>query len=451
MKNLFELLKLMMSLIEEEKWKYPSSQDNKTKKICVIDMDNVPNNGDLISKYMMELATEDDDGNSKVKDFLMNHVVFLNTMVDRITSERPDSDGLVPRCEPTPAKALVILDPNSDLPKSNSMSKQPGVVIRSTPEQLNVDINLKLRVANGTHTAIAHTLALLRHNQTDILAPNDTKPCSFLFMKYLDALVEDQIIPAACQITTKDEAVAVWKDWRNRLVHPHFGLSSFFITQNGPAKGGIRFGPTVIDLLSSYNSDGVGRTSTTTVSLAFAYAALLRWLTPIPSKIGINSAEENVYVGWLDGFSVNDLGTLSLEKAVVYADGLRHDQEQGWYEFKCALHVPSDNVGEGGTIPLVELLKKCVGQQPDGCEKAVKAYMLASEGGSLSSVRSSPELEALVAAVAVLYSRMVNGDSLLAVLEELDDKGFATPSSDISDGLSFKNSDSGKRRKLGIE
>lgn len=37
----------------------------------------------------------------------------------------------------------------------------------------------------------------------------------------------------------------------NRLVHAHFGLSAFFITQNGAAKGGIRIAPTIADLVNN--------------------------------------------------------------------------------------------------------------------------------------------------------------------------------------------------------
>jgi mannitol-1-phosphate/altronate dehydrogenase len=438
MADLYDLLKLIAMLIDEGKWRMV---DN-IQQICVVDMDNVPNNGDLVAKYMMELAETSDD--SKMKDFLINKVAFLNTMVDRITSQRPGSNGMVPRCEPTPAKALVILDPQGNLPQSTYLSKQPGMVIRSTSEELNIDINLKLRIANGTHTAIAHTLALLRHYQTDVLA-KDASPSSSLFMKYLDALVDDQIIPAACQITTKDEALVVWTDWRQRLVHPYFGLSSFFITQNGPAKGGIRWGPTVVDLLSSKDNAAVS----TTASLAFAYAALLRWLTPIPSQAFNDSdaiGKSEVFVGWLDGFLASDSAKLTsrdTESAVEYADGLRYNQEQGWYEFRSSLNVPSEDMQAGETVPLTKLLQRCIGKQPQGCSHAVRAYMLASEGGNLSSVQSVPELQALIDAVTVLYSRLVNGDSVLTVLKELDEKSFSMATSSMSDGLSSQNNASG--------
>lgn len=43
-------------------------------------------------------------------------------MVDRIVSQRPDSNGMVPRCEPIPKKALVIEDLSSDLPQVLSSS-----------------------------------------------------------------------------------------------------------------------------------------------------------------------------------------------------------------------------------------------------------------------------------------------------------------------------------------
>jgi ABC-type glycerol-3-phosphate transport system permease component len=42
--------------------------------------------------------------------YLDEVVVCHNTMVDRITAQRPGSDGDVPRAEPLPAKALVIED-----------------------------------------------------------------------------------------------------------------------------------------------------------------------------------------------------------------------------------------------------------------------------------------------------------------------------------------------------
>lgn len=419
MKDLYDLLKLFSSLMSDGVWKTTSMGK---QKIIIVNTDNVPNNGDLIQRYMIEVADEKDD--AKMKEFLASRVAFLNSMVDRITSAREGSNGMVPKCEPTPAKALVVMDPDQDLPAA--FTQQPGVVVRSTAEQLEADITLKLRIANGTHTAIAHTLALLQWTTTDVLSSQDP---GTLFMNYLDALVSTQILPATIDnpIMSQD-ASAVWQDWRGRLVHPHFGLSSFFITQNGTAKGGIRLGPTIVDLIQSE-----GRCSTS-VSVAFAFAALLRWLTPLFNGASSNTCD-TVYMGWLDGFDFDEVaGTVRAIGAddgnVEYADGLRYSTRQGWYEFKCSM------------TSLPKLLGDCVGKQPVDCVEAVRAYLVAPEGGNLDSVSSNQELENLVQAIAVLFSRMLAGDGLLSMLQELDHTErseqskvtFRSPCSSLADG-----------------
>jgi hypothetical protein len=54
----------------------------------------------------------------------------------------------------------------------------------------------------------------------------------------------------------KEEAESTWIDWKKRVQHKYFGLGTFFITQNGAAKGGIRLGPTVKSLVESAVSSG---------------------------------------------------------------------------------------------------------------------------------------------------------------------------------------------------
>lgn len=92
---------------------------NPNGKICVINTDNLPNNGDVIRCHVLKNAetyAEIVGESMSFIDFISTKVSFLNSMVDRITSSRPDSNGLVPMCEPLPAKALVICDPGRDLP-----------------------------------------------------------------------------------------------------------------------------------------------------------------------------------------------------------------------------------------------------------------------------------------------------------------------------------------------
>lgn len=96
---------------------------NPNGRICIINTDNVPNNGDVIRGHVLKNAERyygeevvEGATSSSFVDYISTRVAFLNSMVDRITSSRPDSDGLIPMCEPLPTKALVICDPGRDLP-----------------------------------------------------------------------------------------------------------------------------------------------------------------------------------------------------------------------------------------------------------------------------------------------------------------------------------------------
>jgi hypothetical protein len=194
------------------------------------------------------------------------------------------------------------------------------------------------------------------------------------------------------------------------LVHAQFGLSSFFITQNGTAKGGIRWGPTVIDL--------VRRQQPLRVCLAFAYAALLRWLTPLPNT----SNNNGIYTGWLEGMEPSQISKTD-NGSVDYADGLRYHLEDGWYEFKCPLPM------------LTSHLAACIGKQPAACVPAIRAYLVAPEGGNVGAVVAE-DLDDLVQAIAVLYARLLAGDGLLDVLQELESSkhgiGFKSPCVDLA-------------------
>ena len=407
MHNLYELL-------QHCRMHFTYDGDNK---LCIIDMDNVPNNGQVLQNHMMELAKDDET----MRQFLETKVALLDTMVDRITSQREGSNGMVPRCEPVPMKALVILDTDGNLPESIlKLPNHLGVVVRSTPHQLQADIALKLRVANGTHTAVAHAMALCKILKTDVLLGSSDGD---LIMAYLDSLFQSDILNGASVYGT-EETLAAYQDWRGRLCHAHFGLSTFFITQNGAAKGGIRLGPTVASLLQD--------NQVVSVAMACAFAAILKWLTPCQGS----ATREGVYRGWLEGSSPQ-WATMSMTQGEEYADGLRHDLDKGWYEFKCACRV------DDGT-PVSEWLARLIAtgpQQPHMYVNAIRAYLTASDGGNLSA--NLPGLDVLVQAVTTLYARMVVGDGIMNLLEEMRNNegpyvnGFATGCSSIVDDASL--------------
>jgi hypothetical protein len=433
---------------------------DSTQKLCVVNTDNVPNNGSTIEQHMRAIAASSMQESTAMLLFIDNHVVFLNSMVDRITSSRlPDNN--VPRTEPSPTKAFVVLDEGNNLPsqfRDLATPKNPwGLVIRTSRQQYEIDVALKLRIANGTHTAIAHAMALCQYAQTDFLSKSimgkhssnvsrKDHDTAQLLMAYLDALCENQILPGTKafsdmgeDITMKSDGLLVWEDWRRRLIHPFFGLSTFFITQNGAAKGGIRLSPTIEGLIS----DDVSGHSISSAT-AFAYAALLRWLTPIRASINVPDTPENgVYIGWLDGFDRSQLGShtkdlaSASESTVTYADGLRYNFEEGWYEFRCNCVVDVHDALSHPTTSrtLADWLGSyTLPQHPIVYAPIIRAYMVASSGGNLSSFAHSEQLDPLVHAIVTLYARMIAGDGIINLMRELKANGqFCTDVQQLMD------------------
>ena len=431
---------------------------NPNGKICIINTDNVPNNGKVIQRHVLVNAERYEGEEENFIEFVLTNVVFLNSMVDRITSSRPNSNGMIPSCEPLPQKALVLCDEGQDLPSwmnDEDVQSKFGVKIRHHSSELEADIALKLRVANGTHTALAHTMSLQSLVNTEALC-DATSKSSHILLQYLDSLYNDQILPGAINDNiSKDETNATWVDWRKRLQHPHFGLSTFFITQNGAAKCGIRLGPTIKSLV--INNQPLR------VSMAFAVAAILRFLTPAESFIASSWSERiseakqrGVFVGWLDSVYLEPVDDEPAEPSsssvnndndtVTYADGLRYNLREGWYEFKCDCLMKQ---GDGSVAALPNVLASlCDEEDPSVYLKVVISYLLHDNGGNLQSLLEGETLDALldeedklsrvrtidvfVSSVATLYTSMVSGDSNIMLLKEMADKqevydeGFAT-------------------------
>ncbi len=405
---------------------------NPNGKICIINTDNVPNNGNVIRDHIMQNGRDIYSDNEGFVDFLQSKVAFLNTMVDRITSSRPNSNGLVPLCEPLPMKALVICDTGRDLPEWMSHSETQskfGVKIRHSPEELSNDIALKLRVANGTHTAVAHVMSLSALVNTEAFC-DDTSPTSPAanILAYVDSLYQSQILPAAViDGISAEETEATWADWRQRLLHPKFGLSTFFITQNGAAKCGIRLGPTMKGLINA-NVRTNGRENPLSVSMAFAVAAILRFLTPSSKGNSSNQPDNRngIYTGWLDTAVDDSAG--GADDTVSYADGLRYNLREGWYEFRCSMMLTSSGRREEVTLP--ETLSRFTEpRQPRAYHRIIENYLLHPQGGNLQALLDDPDeedslfksrtLDSFVSAVSVMYARMISGDNMVQLLDEM--------------------------------
>lgn len=326
------------------------------------------------------------------------------------------------------------------------------VKIRHDQTELESDIALKLRIANGTHTAVAHALALLSLVNTESLCSRTST--SKIILSYLDSLYQTQIRPGCINDgISASETDATWVDWRKRLQHPHFGLSTFFICQNGAAKCGIRLGPTIKSLITASNPGGA-EANPVHFSMAFAVAVILRFLTPAPSLVDSeranNASSRGVHIGWLDKAGVNNEVrdnkqiNRSSDETVTYADGLRYNLSEGWYEFRCdclinwreskiAVEATDDEIN----LPIL-LSMICEPRNQFASGEVIRAYLLHPRGGNLHTlldgagdeeVSQVKMFDSFVSAVSTLYSRMVRGDSITLLLQEMMEfsNRFATP------------------------
>jgi len=217
-------------------------------------------------------------------------------------------------------------------------------------------------------------------------------------MYYLDSLFQHQNLKAA-EANTEDlrdtktsDVQAVYDDWRRILVHAHFGLSAFFITQNGAEKGGIRIGPIIVDLVTKGED--------VTCSTNFALAAILRFLTPAEPVRG--SGKDGIYRGWLNktkrtctstGAENKDCGSDS-GKTAEYADGLAYNIQRGWYEFRCAYEVTAPDKSKDESQPLQILLGSfSTTMQSCDYEGIIRTYLLKSDGGGVILSRNQPSDE----------------------------------------------------------
>ena len=143
----------------------------------------------------------------------------------------------MPRAEPLPAKALVIEDLHSVLP--TALASASGVVVRTEPGSLRSDLQQKLRIANGLHSAMVYVMALSGQLTTAACAEASSPILPYLAQLYLRDVrhlaAELHCAPSALQ--------PVYAEWMSRLQHAHFGLSTFFVAQNATQKLGIRLIP----------------------------------------------------------------------------------------------------------------------------------------------------------------------------------------------------------------
>jgi hypothetical protein len=149
--------------------------------------------------------------------------------------------------------------------------------------------------------------------------------------------------------------------------------------------------------------------------MVYAYAVLLRWLTPSQSR---KSLDESIFIGFLEEQSNTAASQIDVH-SVEYADRLKFNLREGWYEFRCDLKV----LRSGRLVCLSDWLRdlSAMPLQPSAYLDAIQSYLLASDGGDLSSIAGDfpNQFNVFSKAVATIYARMIVGDSLLGLLEEM--------------------------------
>lgn len=172
----------------------------------------------------------------------------------------------------------------------------------------------------------------------------------------------------------------------------------------------------------------------------------MRFLTP---AVPVTAAPPNgIFRGWMDdalrnGMNQNDNG----DETVTYADGLSYNLKKGWYEFRCGCKV---NLSQE-TLSLPAALGSFASpRQPYAYEEVIRGYLKQEDGGDLSDIANDPAtskaFDLLVRAIAGLYSRMVAGDGMLNILQEMMDgshiyeqDGFATSHEVLVDGVGVED------------
>ncbi|KAJ0399518.1 hypothetical protein P43SY_002183 [Pythium insidiosum] len=378
-------------------------------KLSVINTDNVPNNGALIKRLVLdaEWAGKPAAGSAELvsfRSFLDTNVVFHNTMVDRITSHR-SGDALVPSSEPSPAKALVVEDLQGVLP--GSWKSQPGVVVRSSPGQLEQDLLLKLRIANAVHTALVYVMSLSRLKSTVAISQHPE------LNTYVDTLFAKDILPSLEASGVSPEAAqATFNEWKARLAHPHFGVDTFWVAQNAMFKLSVRLLPRL-----------AVRASRPSACLAFATAAVLRYLTPTQDDARReDGATRRVFVGQMDALQAPEPLYAHADDATwSYATGLSANISTGKYEFVD---------GEQGRV--AEMLRRVAVQVMASNKSSSNTAVRPADASSSSELAATVGVTvatalstmdgfdltnsthaAFAADVAALYQRLLEGKSTL--------------------------------------
>ncbi|WP_404807668.1 mannitol dehydrogenase family protein [Loktanella gaetbuli] len=186
-----------------------------TPPFTVLTCDNLPNNGRLVREMVLQLARQIDP---PLADWIAAEGRFPSTMVDRITPATTQADiARVTALTGIPDAAPVLHEPFSQWAVEDDFVGGTRPDLRAAGVELVADVtaheDMKLRMLNGTHSALAYTGYLAGHETiADTVADPDfaayvhalwseispavTAPQGVSLTEYADALMDRYANPA---------------------------------------------------------------------------------------------------------------------------------------------------------------------------------------------------------------------------------------------------------------
>ncbi len=160
----------------------------------VLSCDNLPDNGKLVRAVVLDLARQIDPD---LADWIAAHGRFPSTMVDRITpaTTQADIDRIAERTG-KPGGAPVLHEPFSQWAIEDDFVNGARPDLAAAGAEMVADVSaheqMKLRMLNGTHSALAYTGYLAGH---DTIAATVADPVFAAFVHRLWAEIMPAVTP----------------------------------------------------------------------------------------------------------------------------------------------------------------------------------------------------------------------------------------------------------------
>ncbi len=255
--------------------------------IVVIATELIPNNGKKLKSIVEELVVYN-DLEREFSQWLSDYVIFCDSLVDRIIPGKPEQhlltqlstdlgydDELLIMAEPY---RLWAIEGDERAAKIINLEEADnGVIIKA---DIEIYRELKVRLLNGTHTLACGVACL---SGIDTVAEGMG---NLLLHQYIDAVMQDEIIPAIPYEVALADAQAFSRAVLDRFANPYIQHQWINITFQYSMKLKIRILPVLIQYFKVFNN--------VPERIAFGFSAYLTFMK-------VNKKEGETYFGLFEG------------------------------------------------------------------------------------------------------------------------------------------------------